>query len=151
MLLTTALAVGAAQAQVDYRWFDAFGNGGVVVAGVRNAAGSYIRMTCSAGSTDPKADFQYDRKRGRFQKDEAIQVVVGSEVFQFNFDKNGFAQVDARTERVQLERLVDAIAKTKSGSFIVETPRLKSKESFSTKDAAKILISDGKNIVSGCG
>lgn len=145
-----ALIFTPADAKVEFRWFTANAMQGTIVAGVQNEKGSYFRIMCVSGTDPQKPVLQYEPKDAKLAEAEAVQIVVGEEAFHFNLDRLGLAELDARGNRLEFERLTNKLAGSREAAFQVEVPRLDVSERFSLKGGRKALGAPGKTIIASC-
>ena len=150
-LLAATLAIGLTVGAhaVDYRWKAAFGQG-TVEATVRNANDSSVNIYCPSGQADTTPGMLIEVKKVRAKAGEQIdvQIVVDGRGYPFALSEIQF-EARERTSMESLQRLVDALVKSRARSFTVKFPELGLEEAFSLLDARRVFKS-ARDFFDGC-
>jgi hypothetical protein len=133
----------------DYRWTLGYGQG-TTEAIIRNERGSSVNIHCPAGQAETTPGIFIETKALSFKAGEkvAVQFVVDGKGHAFDFEEIEFKARGA-AKHGALSALIDALAKSKGKSFVVEFPNLGKSELFSLLGARKAMTS-AKEFLDGC-
>jgi hypothetical protein len=133
----------------EHRWTLAYAQG-TTEAIIRNERGSSLNIYCPTGQSDTTPGIFIETKAINFKAGEkvAVQFVVDGKSHAFDFAEIEFKATGA-AKHGALSALIDALAKSKGKSFVVEYPNLGKSELFSLLGARKAMTSP-KEFLDGC-
>jgi hypothetical protein len=144
------MIVATAAHAVDYRWTNTFSQG-TFEAIIENANDASVNIYCPAGQEDhtPGIFISSSKVKPAAKERVTVQIVVDGENHPFDFDEIRFL-ANSNRAMLNLQALIDALSASKQKHFIVEFPKYKVSETFSSLDARKSLRVGKKSIIDGC-
>ena len=146
ILLSIVAGAAALAAPAKQRWTTGYTQG-TVNATIRNVQGASLDIYCPAGGT-PGMFIEAKTLKPAAQQTVDVQFVVDGKSHPFQFDEIQFQAKDA-AGIANLGAVIDALAKSRSSSFVMQLPKLGTSETFSLAGARKALASS-KDFLEEC-
>ncbi len=146
LLLTASTALA-----VDYRWTLSYDQG-TLEAAIYNRNDSSILISCPLGQTDTTPEMLIEVKRIKPKAGEqvTVQIIVDDDNYPFELNEIEFTANSLSGKR-QFRALLDALVASRKKSFVIEFPKYNTSETFSLRDARKIVGRGKDSIIEGCG
>lgn len=148
-ILFVCLTVSSSAWSADHRWTTGFGQG-TFEAVVENDHKASVNIYCPSGQADTTPGFliQGVKVEPRVHETIDVQFVVDGKNYPFSLDE---IQFEARGQYKinAIHALIEALAKSRSRTFVVEFPKNGMSEKFSLL-GAKAALKSAKDFLDGC-